>query len=141
MNQLLERSVAKRRFSLAMLGIFALTAMVLASVGIYGVISYTVAQGTREIGLRMALGAQQRDVLKLVVGRGLVLTLLGIVSGIAGAFALTRLMTGLLFGVTPTDATTFATVSASLVIVSLLACYIPARRATKVDPLVALRYE
>jgi putative ABC transport system permease protein len=141
MDQLLGTSEEKRRFSLALLGVFALTALLLASMGIYGVISYTVSQGTREIGIRMALGAQQGDVLKLVVGRGLVLTLVGIGLGLAGAFTLTRLMAGLLFGVTPTDAATFITFSLSLVIVSLLASYVPARRATKVDPLVALRYE
>jgi putative ABC transport system permease protein len=141
MEQLLGRSVASRRFSLTLLASFALLAMLLAGVGIYGVISYTVTQSTREIGIRMALGAQTRDVIKLVIGNGMILTLVGVGLGLAGAFGLTRLMTSLLFGVAPTDAGTFATVSVGLMAVALLACYIPARRATKVDPLVALRYE
>jgi ABC-type antimicrobial peptide transport system permease subunit len=105
------------------------------------VISYVVAQRGHEIGLRMALGAQARDVVRLVLRNGMMLAGLGVAIGLAGAFALTRVMRGLLFGVTPTDAITFVTVSALLLIVAFLACYIPARRATKVDPLVALRYE
>jgi putative ABC transport system permease protein len=123
------------------LSVFAALALVLAAVGIYGVISYSVAQRTREVGIRMALGAQTTDVLKLVVRDGLKLVGIGVAVGLVGAFILTRLMSTLLFGVTPTDTITYATVALVLIGVALLACYIPARRATKVDPLVALRFE
>jgi putative ABC transport system permease protein len=141
MEQALSRSVAARRFSMILLAVFAMLALVLAAVGIYGVISYSVAQRTREVGIRMALGARTIDVIKLVVRDGLKLVLIGVGIGLAGAFALTRLMATLLFGVTPTDAVTYATVALGLVVVALIACCIPARRATKVDPLVALRFE
>ena len=141
MEQALARSVAARRFSMILLSVFAALALVLAAVGIYGVISYSVAQRTREVGIRMALGAQTTDVLKLVVRDGLKLVVIGVVVGLLGAFMLTRLMSTLLFGVTPTDVVTYATVAFGLVSVALAACYIPARRATKVDPLVALRFE
>ena len=141
MEEALSRSVAARRFSMILLGVFAMLALVLAAVGIYGVISYSVAQRTREVGIRMALGARTIDVIKLVVRDGLKLVLIGVGVGLAGALALTRLMTTLLFGVTPTDTVTYATVALGLVLVALIACCIPARRATKVDPLVALRFE
>ncbi|HEY0727282.1 MAG TPA: ABC transporter permease, partial [Pyrinomonadaceae bacterium] len=141
MEQALARSVAARRFSMILLSVFAALALILAAVGIYGVISYSVAQRTREVGIRMALGAQTTDVLKLVVSDGLKLVVIGVAVGLFGAFMLTRLMSTLLFGVTPTDAVTYTTVALGLVSVALAACYIPARRATKVDPLVALRFE
>jgi len=141
MEQMLAQSVAARRFSMILLAVFAALALILAAVGIYGVISYSVAQRTREVGIRMALGAQTMDVLKLVVRDGLRLVMIGVAVGLGGALMLTRLMTTLLFAVTPTDLFTYATVALGLFGVALLACYIPARRATKVDPLVALRYE
>jgi putative ABC transport system permease protein len=141
LDSVLSESVAVPRFRTTILGIFAGVALLLASVGIYGVISYGVSQRTQEIGIRMALGAGASDVLKLVVKGGMLLVLIGVVVGIGGAFALTRLLTTLLFEITPTDATTFASVASLLIVVSALACYIPARRATKVDPLVALRNE
>jgi putative ABC transport system permease protein len=141
MNEVAAASFAARSFYMLLLVIFASLALVLAGVGVYGVMSYAVTQRTQEIGIRMALGAQVRDVVTLVMRSGFVVAITGVVLGVAGAFALTRLMRSLLFAVAPTDAATFITVSASLLIVALVACYIPARRATKVDPLVALRYE
>lgn len=141
MEQALSRSVAAQRFSMILLAVFAMLALVLAAVGIYGVISYSVAQRTREVGIRMALGARTIDVIQLVVRDGLKLVLIGVGVGLAGALVLTRLMRTLLFDVTPTDAVTYATVALGLVLVALIACCIPARRATKVDPLVALRFE
>ena len=141
MNEVLATSVAPRRTPMLLLSAFAGAALLLAMIGIYGVTAYYVTQRTQEIGIRMALGAQMSDVLKLVLKGGMALALFGIVAGLAGAFALTRWMTTLLFGVKPTDALTFIAVSICLLVTALLACYIPARRATKVDPLVALRYE
>jgi putative ABC transport system permease protein len=141
MDQIFSESVAGQRFNTSLLGIFAAVALLLAMIGVFGVINYSVAQRTREIGIRIALGAQRGDVFRIVVGQGLVLALVGIALGAAGAYALTRLISGLLFGVSPTDGPTFVMVSLIVTVVAFLACYLPARRATKVDPLVALRYE
>jgi putative ABC transport system permease protein len=141
MGRIFARSTATRRYNVILLGAFAALALLLAVIGIYGVMSYAVSQGAREIGIRVALGAQARDILKLVVGQGLLLTLIGVAAGIAGALALTRLFANLLFEVTATDPLTFVGMPVLLASVALVACYIPARRATKVDPLVALRRE
>ena len=141
LDQMIYERASPKRLMTYVLAVFALIALLLSAVGIYGVMSYAVTQRTAEIGIRMALGAQALDVLKLVVRNGMMLALVGIAIGLAGAFALTRLLGNLLFHVTPTDALTFAAVSLCLIIVALLACYMPARRATKVDPLEALRYE
>ena len=140
-DELIGDSVGTRRFALTILILFAALALVLAVSGIYGVISYSVTQRTQEIGIRMALGARAADVLRLVLGQFMRLTVVGVALGLIGAFLATRLMTSLLFGVTPTDVTTFVLVSVGLSLVALVACLIPARRATRVDPLVALRYE
>lgn len=141
MNEVAASSFAARSFNMLLLAIFAGLALALAAVGIYGVMSYAVTQRTQEIGIRMALGARAPDVLRLIIKSGMTMTLIGVVIGVAGAVALTRVMSTLLFGVTPTDKLTFAAVSLVLIVVALLACYLPARRATKVDPMEALRYE
>jgi putative ABC transport system permease protein len=141
MESLLSVSVARARFSATLLTVFSIVALVMAAVGIYGVMSYSVLQRTHEIGVRMALGAQRVHVLKLMLTKGVVLGVVGVGLGLAASFALTRLMTTLLFEVTATDKTTFAVVAIGLFAITLLACYLPARRATRVDPLKALRYE
>jgi putative ABC transport system permease protein len=141
MEQVISVSLSDRRFTLTLLGIFAGAALALAVIGLYGVMAYTVSQDTHEIGVRIALGAQRSHVLSLVVGQGMRLTLVGIVLGLIGGFALTRVLQSHLYEVKPTDPLTFASVVLLLVIVALLACYLPARRATKVDPLVAIRHE
>jgi putative ABC transport system permease protein len=141
MEQVLSASVAQQRFTMLLMGLFAVLALILALVGIYAVMSYLVTQRSHEIGIRLALGAKMNDVLQLMLKTGLSLTLAGIAIGLAAAWALTRFMSSLLFGVTSTDVWTFIGVPMLLGIVAMIACYIPARRATKVDPLVALRYE
>jgi putative ABC transport system permease protein len=139
LDQLIATSTGQRRFSVMLFGVFAAAAIALASVGLYGVMSYAVTQRTHEVGIRMALGAQRRDVLGLILRQGLRLTLGGIAIGLIAAWAATRLLVNMLYGVSATDPLTFAGVSLLLIGVALLACYLPARRATKVDPLVALR--
>jgi putative ABC transport system permease protein len=141
MEQLVSDSYSRSRFTMIVLAVFSAVALLLAAVGIYGVIAFTVAQRTNEIGIRVAMGAQRGDVLQLVLGQGSRLILLGVALGMMAGLLLTRLMSGLLFGISPTDPTTFAGVALLLAAVALLACYMPARRATRVDPLIALRYE
>jgi predicted permease len=141
MQTVYDKSVARTSFTLVMLGIAGAMAMALGIIGIYGVISYTVSQRQREIGIRLALGAQRGDVLQMILRQGATMTLLGVAVGMVGAFGLTRLMTSLLFGVSPADPLTFGAVAALLITVALVACYLPGRRATRVDPMLALRYE
>jgi putative ABC transport system permease protein len=141
MENLLAESVASRRFSMLLLGLFAAVALVLAAVGLYGVLSYAVTQRTHELGVRLALGAQAADLYKLVLRQGLALVLGGVGLGLAGAFALTRVLADLLFEVRARDPLTFALVPVLLAAIALLACWLPARRATKLDPLEALRRE
>jgi putative ABC transport system permease protein len=141
MTELVSESVARRQFNTVLTGLFALLALLLASIGIFGVMSYMVMQRTKEIGVRIALGAQTRDVIGLVVGQAMKLILAGVALGLAAAFALTRVLSSMLFGVAPTDPLTFVAVSLLLIVFALVACLLPARRASGVDPLVALRYE
>ena len=141
MGQLLSNSVGPERFSMLLLGLFAAVALLLGSIGIYGVMSYTVSQRTREVGVRMALGATHSNVVALVVRQGMLLTAAGVLLGAVGAVVLSRVLSGMLFQVSATDPSTFTAVMTLLVIVALLACYLPARRAASVDPLQALRYE
>jgi ABC-type antimicrobial peptide transport system permease subunit len=141
MDEIISDSISDRKFSMVLLGTFAALALLLSSIGIYGVISYLVGERTHEIGIRIALGAQRKNVLVLVLGEGMKLVLLGAAIGIAAAFGLSRLMAGMLYGVSTTDPLTFAAVPLVLLGVAMLACYIPARRAMRVDPMTALRYE
>jgi len=138
---LVNRSTADRKFLMALMGIFAALALVLTIIGLYGVISYLVNQRTQEIGIRMALGAQMRDIMRMVLKQGMILVLSGVGLGLAAAWLLTRLMRTLLYRVSATDPLTFVSIALLLIAVALIACYVPARRATKVDPLTALRYE
>jgi putative ABC transport system permease protein len=141
MEKIVAQSVAPRRFSMLLLTVFAFIALVLASIGIYGTMSYAVSQRTREIGLRMTLGAQRENVLRMVIGQGMKLAVVGVALGVVASLALTRTMKSLLFGISATDPATFVSIAFLLLLVALLACWFPARRATKVDPMVALRYE
>jgi putative ABC transport system permease protein len=141
MTKIVSDSIATQRFTMILLGIFSGLALVLSSVGIYGVISYVVGQRTHEIGIRMALGAQRRDVVRMVLGEGLRVALVGVAVGIVAALGLTHLMAQMIFGVRTVDPITFAGVAVLLTLVALAACYMPARRAMRVDPIVALRYE
>jgi len=140
-DELISRSLANKWFSMVLLGVFAALALALSSIGIYGVLSYVVGQRTHEIGIRIALGAQRNDVLKLVLGAGTKTALIGVAIGLAAALGLTRLMASVLYGVSATDPVTFVAVAIVLTGVALAACYIPARRAMHVDPIIALRYE
>jgi putative ABC transport system permease protein len=141
LEQALSDSIAPRRFNLFLLGTFAAVALLLALVGIYGVIAYSVAERTREIGLRMALGAQRREVVRMVVREGMAMALAGMAGGLAGAWGLTHLMDSLLYGVKANDPGTFGVVAAALAATAVLACWVPALKAARVDPMVALRYE
>jgi putative ABC transport system permease protein len=141
MDDVVANSLGTRRVSMQLFAVFAIAALLLAAIGIYGVMAYSVTQRTREIGIRMALGAQRRDVLGLVVRQGMTLAVIGVAAGLVGAFALTRVMASLLFSVRPGDPATYLTISVLLITVAFLACYLPARRAARVNPLIALRAE
>jgi putative ABC transport system permease protein len=141
MDQIIARSVADRRFALQLLAVFAAVALLLAAIGIYGVMSYSFSQRTHEVGIRVALGAQRFDILRMAVGEGMRIVMIGVAAGLLGAAIMTRLFRSMLFDVPTTDPITFLSVSAILAAVALFSCYIPARRATRVDPLVALRQE
>jgi putative ABC transport system permease protein len=141
MDERVAASLETQRFAVVLLGTFGTLALILAAIGLYGVLAFTVSQRTREIGIHLALGAQRFDVLAMVIRQGMLLVFIGAVLGVVGAYGLTRLIQSLLFGVTATDPLTFVLVPLVLGVVGFIACYVPARRATKVDPLVALRYE
>ena len=141
MDDLIAKSVANRKFTMLLLTMFAGIAVVLAAIGLFGVMSYSVVQRVREIGVRMALGARRIDILKLIVREGMAVTAMGLIAGIGGAVVMTRLMSGLLFGISPTDLSTFALLSALLAGIAFLACWWPAHRASSVDPMIALRTE
>jgi len=141
MEQALATSVTEPRFRTISMALFAGVALILATIGIYGVIAYTVSQRTQEIGVRMALGAQRQDILRMVMGQGLRLTLIGLAIGMTSSFALAQVIAALLFGVRPTDVWTFLAVIVLICGVAMMACYVPARRAMQIDPLTALRYE
>jgi putative ABC transport system permease protein len=140
-ERMIHERTSPKRIMTAMMSVFAVIALLLAGVGLYAVMSYAVSQRTHEIGIRLALGARKHDILRLVIAQGLKFTLIGLALGMAGAFALTRIMAPLLYGVTATDPLTFILISLSLTGVALLACWIPARRATNIDPMIALRCE
>src|SRR5207244_8219524 len=141
MDDVVMNSLGTRRVSMQLFAVFAIAALILAAIGIYGVMAYSVTQRTQEIGIRMALGAQRRDVLRLVVRQGMILAAIGVVAGLIGAFGLTRVMASLLFNVRPDDPATFLAISLLLVVVAFLACSFPSRRATQVNPIQALRTE
>jgi putative ABC transport system permease protein len=141
MEEMVANSLSQRRLSTVLLAIFAFVAIALSTIGLYGLMSYSVTQRTHEIGIRIAIGAARGDVMRMVIGQGMLLVGLGLVAGLTGAFALTRLMTTLLFGVSATDPRIFAIVSAVLVVAATAAAWIPARRAVRIDPIIALRYE
>ncbi|HEX6217080.1 MAG TPA: FtsX-like permease family protein, partial [Vicinamibacterales bacterium] len=141
LDDILAREASTRRFNAVLFSVFAALALVLAVTGVYGVLSYSVSQRTHEVGIRMALGAGRGDVLRLFIGQGMRLVLLGLVIGLGGAFALTRLMSSLLFGVSTTDIATFVVVAVGLTLVGIFACYLPARRAARVDPVVAIKQD
>jgi len=141
MQRYVEQSLARRRFSMLLLALFAGLALTAACVGVYGVMAYLVSQGAKEIGIRMAMGATQASILRMVIREGMLLALSGAGIGLAGAFILTRFMRSLLFEVTPTDALTFGLVPGMLILVAFAACYVPARRAARIDPMASLRCE
>jgi ABC-type antimicrobial peptide transport system permease subunit len=141
MANLLDRSAGERRFAMILFETFGLVALVLAAIGIYGVLSGSVTERTREIGVRLALGAQRSDVLSLILGQGIKLTLIGVIIGLFAAWGVTRLLTRLLYGVSATDPFIFGSIALLLTVVAMFACYLPARRATKIDPIIALRCE